>query len=92
MKKLNLTIALLILCGWATMAQSPTRIPYGTKTRLTTIQPATPQPMQVTPKTGTGMVIAGTANTFTNLSNTIPMADGTNLTVTLKATPGTCCH
>ena len=93
MKTLNMLLMLLLAVGSIDLAQSQTTIPWrstGTKTKPTTTQQAAPQPMQVTPKTGSGIVIGGAVavNPFTNTSNLTPMADGTNLTVTLLANPG----
>lgn len=91
MKTLNMLLMLLLAVGSIDLAQSQTTIPWrstGTKTKPTTTQPAAPQPMQVTPKPSTGMVIGETVNIFSNPSNTIPMSDGTSITLTLKANQG----
>ena len=83
MKTITLCITLLLGSWSISMAQSG--IPWkntGTKTRPTTTQPAAaPQPMQVTPRVGTGSV--ETKALPKTESNVVTMSDGTRLTITL---------
>ena len=83
MKTITLFLMLLLASWSLTMAQSPSGIPWkntSTKTLPTTTQPkAAPQPMQVTPKTGT----VETITLPKAESNTVTMGDGTRLTITL---------
>jgi hypothetical protein len=90
MKKLNILLMLLLAVGSINLVQGQSTIPWrntGTKTKPTTTQPAAPQPMQVTPKANTGMVIGGVANTFSNPSYTYTMPDNTRVTTKLVVNP-----
>jgi len=63
-------------------------IPFGgkgtyTKAAPTVTQPATTTMTRKTTPVASGTEIGGVVNVFSSLSNTIPMADGTRLTITL---------